>query len=127
MRIANHIIANNGRYGINLVSEKITETHNYNNIWNNKKGSYNEGGPGPGDISVNPLFIDPKKSDFHLKSKTGQWNPKAKKWVKDNVHSPCIDAGDPKSDFSRETSPDGGRVNAGAYGNTAEASKSIKK
>ncbi len=43
----------------------------------------------------------------------------------DDVHllpsSPCIDAGNPDSDFANEPEPDGGRVNMGAYGNTAEA------
>lgn len=58
--------------------------------------------------------------------KSGRWNPRRKKWVKDNVHSPCIDASDPKADFSMEPAPNGGRVNIGAYGNTKEASKSEK-
>jgi predicted outer membrane repeat protein len=35
--------------------------------------------------------------------------------------SPCIDAGDPESDFSREPEPNGGRINMGAYGNTPQA------
>jgi len=56
----------------------------------------------------------------------GRWPPRAKKWVKDNVHSPCIDAGDPKSEYKNEPKPNGGRVNMGAYGNTEEASKSEK-
>ena len=41
--------------------------------------------------------------------------------------SPCIDAGDPKANCSQEPAPNGGRVNVGAYGNSAEASKSIEK
>ena len=32
--------------------------------------------------------------------------------------SPCVDAGDPKSDYRRETKPRGYRVNMGFYGNT---------
>jgi len=35
--------------------------------------------------------------------------------------SPCIDAGDPASDYSNEPAPNGGRINLGAYGNTSEA------
>ncbi len=35
--------------------------------------------------------------------------------------SPCIDAGDPASEYSKEPAPNGGRVNMGACGNTAEA------
>ncbi len=37
------------------------------------------------------------------------------------ANSPCIDAGDPLSDFNLEPEPDVGRVNLGAYGNTSEA------
>ena len=42
----------------------------------------------------------------------------------DEVTSPCIDAGDPMSPIGREPFPNGGRINMGAYGGTAEASKS---
>lgn len=95
----------------------------YNDLWENAGG--NDSG-GTGSISADPLFADPAGEDFHLKSKTGRWDAKAKSWVKDNVHSPGIDAGDPKADFSKEPSPNGGRINLGAYGNTSEASKSLK-
>lgn len=70
---------------------------------------------------------DPAKGDFHLKSKVGCWKPKVKTWVEDKVHSPCMDASDPKDDWSNEPQPHGGRVNMGAYGNTREASKSVKE
>jgi hypothetical protein len=42
--------------------------------------------------------------------------------VRDALKSPCIDAGDPASSYSLEPSPNGGQVNMGAYGNTAQAS-----
>ena len=45
-------------------------------------------------------------------------------WVFDDVNSPCIDAGDPNSDYSSEPTPNGARINMGAYGNTIYASKS---
>jgi len=45
-------------------------------------------------------------------------------WLFDVVNSPCIDAGDPGSDYSLEPAPNGGRINMGAYGNTQYASKS---
>ena len=35
--------------------------------------------------------------------------------------SPAIDAGDPNDNYSIEPSPNGGRINVGAYGNTADA------
>ena len=43
------------------------------------------------------------------------------------MHSPCIDAGDPKSEYKNEPKPNGSRVNMGAYGNTKEASRSTVK
>ena len=48
----------------------------------------------------------------------------AQEWVIDDVTSPCIDAGDPMSPIGHEPFPNGGRINMGAYGGTAEASKS---
>jgi len=42
----------------------------------------------------------------------------------DDVTSLCIDAGDPNSPIGHEPFPNGGRINMGAYGGTAEASKS---
>jgi len=76
------------------------------------------------DISVDPLFADPDKGDYHLKSQAGRWDPAARTWVKDDVTSPCIDAGDPNDPVGSEPFPNGGRVNMGAYGGTAEASRS---
>ena len=57
-----------------------------------------------------------------MKSIAGRWD--GSKWVTDDVASPCIDAGDPASDYANEPAPNGGRINLGCYGNTAEASKS---
>ncbi len=59
---------------------------------------------GEGNISVHPHLVDPRGGDYHLQT-----------W------SPCVDAGDPSSDFSNEPPPNGGRINMGAYGNTPEA------
>lgn len=62
--------------------------------------------------------------DYHLKSQGGRWDPKTQSWVKDDVTSACIDAGDPMSPIGLEPFPNGGRINMGACGGTAEASKS---
>ncbi len=62
--------------------------------------------------------------DHHLKSQAGRWDPNSGSWVQDDVTSPCIDAGDPNSPIGDEPFPNGGRINMGAYGGTAEASKS---
>ncbi len=48
-------------------------------------------------------------------------------WVFDDMNSPCINAGDPNSDWSGELWPHGKRVNMGAFGNTAQASMSADK
>jgi predicted outer membrane repeat protein len=96
---------------------------------------------GEGNIDVDPRFTeqgywdpngtpwDPNDDfwvdgDYHLKSQAGRWDPKIRNWVKDDVTSPCIDAGDPASPIGYEPFPNGGIINMGAYGGTAEASKS---
>ncbi|MBN2128922.1 MAG: PASTA domain-containing protein [Sedimentisphaerales bacterium] len=62
--------------------------------------------------------------DYHLQSRSGRFDPVAKNWTTDPTDSPCIDAGDPTSVWSTEPAPNGGRINIGAYGGTAEAGKS---
>ena len=84
------------------------------------KGGYK----GTGNINVNPDFADPCNGDYHLKSQAGRWDPNSKSWVVDDVTSPCIDAGNPGCPLGDEPAPNGNRMNMGAYGGTAEASKS---
>lgn len=79
---------------------------------------------GDGNINEDPLFADAEDGDYHLKSQAGQWDPNSQSWVQDEVTSPCIDAGDPMSPIGYEPFPNGGIINMGAYGGTAEASKS---
>ena len=62
--------------------------------------------------------------DYHLRSEVGRWEAQAQDWVPDAVTSPCIDAGDPNSDWTAETWPHGGRINLGVYGGTWQASLS---
>jgi len=76
------------------------------------------------NIHADPLFADPNAGDYRLKSQAGRWDPAAGTWLQDGATSPCIDAGDPMSPIGREPFPNGGFVNLGAYGGTAEASKS---
>jgi predicted outer membrane repeat protein len=90
---------------------------------------------------ADPLFVDPGywdangtpddpnddfwiDGDYHLKSQAGRWDPVSESWVFDDVTSPCIDAGDPNSPVAFEPFPNGGIINMGTYGSTAEASKS---
>jgi len=96
---------------------------------------------GQGNIHHDPCFVDtgywdPHETpgdpyddfwingDYHLKSQAGRWDEKEGRWTKDDVTSPCIDAGDPLSPIGEEPFPNGGRINMGAYGGTAQASKS---
>ena len=64
-----------------------------------------------------------------FRSLVGRWNPTTQTWVRDLVHSPCIDTGDPNdpnySDWTAELWPNGRRINMGAYGGTPEASMSL--
>lgn len=77
---------------------------------------------GTGNITSDPLFVNSAGNDYHLKSTAGHYTTSG--WVTDASTSPAIDAGDTASAFSNEPSPNGSRINMGAYGNTAEASKS---
>jgi hypothetical protein len=110
-----------------------------NIIWKNEISQSDTAGPnafeircndiqggweGEGNIDKDPLFANPDADDFHLKSQAGRWDPAAQAWVQDTVTSPCLDAGDPTSDLADEPEPNGGRINLGAYGGTAQASKS---
>ena len=76
---------------------------------------------GTPDYPKDDYWVD---SDYHLQSQAGRWDPNSASWVQDEVTSPCIDAGDPNSAIGHEPFPNGGIVNIGAYGGTAEASKS---
>jgi len=82
------------------------------------------GWPGEGNFSMSPLFVDSAAGDFHAKSAAGRWDPTSTSWLNDAVTSPCIDAGDPATAVGEEPSPNGSRINIGAYGGTVWASKS---
>jgi hypothetical protein len=105
-----------------------------------------DGWSGSGNLSADPLFarpggwvdrnnpevtVSPDNStamwlmgDYHLQSQAGRWDPQAGQWVLDTATSPCIDAGDPTTPADREPAPNGGIINLGVYGGTAEASRS---
>jgi len=114
-------------------------------FWNNPNGDLvgcharysrqkNVSGPGRGNIKADPLFADPNSFDYHLKSQRGRFLPPNTHQpglfntviIKDNVTSPCIDAGDPNVYPMAEPMPNGGRINMGAFGGTAWASLSVK-
>ncbi|MHC4284344.1 MAG: hypothetical protein ACYSWZ_15435 [Planctomycetota bacterium] len=97
-------------------NDNSTITVSYSNV----EGSW----PGTGNINSEPFFADATNGDFHLKSQAGRWNPNSESWVKDDVTSHCIDAGNPGYPLGDEPVRNGNRRNMGAYGGTAEASKS---
>ena len=69
-----------------------------------------------------PLFV--AVDDCHLLSEAGYFDSEGDiHYAEAGVRSPAIDAGDPESDFSRESAPNGGCVNLGRYGNTEQASR----
>jgi hypothetical protein len=143
---------NTGSYagGICTISAEVTVTDSI--LWGNSPQeifgkaavSYSdvEGGfSGEGNIDVDPLFADPGHwdpngtpedpnddywvdGDYHLKSQAGRWDSDSQSWIQDDTTSPCIDAGNPNTPIGYERFPNGGIVNMGAYGGTAEASKS---
>ena len=61
--------------------------------------------------------------DVHLLSPQGYFMNDGTTGPATNVFSAAIDKGDPTSVYSNEPTPNGGRVNLGAYGNTEEASQ----
>lgn len=94
-------------------------------LFSNIEGNY----PGPGNINLDPLFASSATGDYHLKSGIGRYDSRWDRWATDIVngtyiYSPCIDAGDPQSSVGSEPFPNNSRINMGAYGGTAEASKS---
>jgi len=116
--VTNSIIYFNG----NTQIAESTATVTYSDV----QGSW----PGLGNIDADPLFVSlywissnsTYAGDYHLKSQAGRWDLGSQTWVQDNVTSPCIDKGDPASPVGNEPVPNGGIINMGAYGGTAQAS-----
>jgi len=136
--LSNCIVWGNNIPGDQIYNDNAYPSYSYCEI---------EGGAsGIGNIDEDPLFAEPGywtdgndpniiveptepnavwiDGDYHLKSQAGRWDPNSGSWVMDDATSPCIDAGDPNSPVGDELFPNGGRINMGAHGCTAEASKS---
>ncbi len=114
--ISNSIIWYNGGTALTIVNAVSTYPVTYSNI----QGGYF----GPGNITGDPLFAASSLSDYHLQSTGGRYNPRTGTWVSDSASSPSLDTGDPQESPENEPSPNGSRIDMGAYGGTAEASKS---
>jgi len=76
------------------------------------------------ETDSDPLFADSAAGDLHLRSQGGRYLP-GTGWVTDATTSPAIDRGEPALPFVLEPAPNGGRANAGAFGNTGQASRSF--
>jgi hypothetical protein len=114
LQLSNCILWNGGNEVFNGDNSEIQIT--YSDV---------EGGwPGVGNIDTDPCFVGPNNGDYHLKSQGGRWDANGESWEQDVVSSPCIDAGCIKSPIGLEPFPNGGVINMGTYGGTAEASKS---
>lgn len=92
-------------------------------------------------LTGDPAFVNRTAGDYHLQSLYGSFHDGSLApvyqtsvspylffptpvEVQDAVQSPGIDAGLATDPFGQEPTPNGGYVNLGAYGNTAQASKS---
>jgi vacuolar-type H+-ATPase subunit F/Vma7 len=99
--IINNIITDTQGCGIEGASGGGLESKiGYNNVWNNN-ANYCGVSPGEGEISVDPLFVNPETDDFHLTSS-----------------SPCIDTGTsedaPNHDIEGDDRPQGLGYDIGA-------------
>jgi hypothetical protein len=136
IQIQQCIVWGNARHDI-LTFGILTPRIRYSNV-----GGH---GFGVGNIDVDPQFVragtweDPLlgapsdvlgnlearwvAGDYHLQSESGHWLPAEQRWILDAANSPCIDAGDPNVPTGAEIAPHGQRINLGAYGGTAAASR----
>jgi len=147
--ISGNIIAQNMNDGIYAYSHNSNNMEKsfvtYNNIFANRGSAYSGSMLGIKNLRHNmeekPWFAEngywdkneipdgPDENfwvegDYHLRSEAGRWDSLTQTWVMDDVTSPCLDSGDPDMPVGQEPNPNGGRINLGAYGGTAEASKS---
>jgi len=127
LAVSNSIVAYNLDRGLYYATSR------YNNIYGNAGGDYYNVGTPQHDVQEEPMFADIgywdkagtwHDGDYHLMSTLGRWDPMVGEWVLDPFDSPCLDGGDPNTPIGSEPNPNGGIINLGAYGGTAEAGKS---
>ncbi len=82
--IKNNIVVQNRAAGGGIYNSNGFAYLVCNNVWNNAGGNYSGCEPGPGDISLDPLFVAGTQGQFYL-SHTAAGQP---------ATSPCVDAGD---------------------------------
>jgi Leucine-rich repeat (LRR) protein len=105
--VQNNIIVNNNAGLTNYLSAGVADYNNvYGSTYYDYEGTYTT--PGANDVGSAPCFVNADGGDLRLKGS-----------------SPCVDAGNPADDFSMEPEPNGGRINMGTYGGTAQAMPNI--
>lgn len=104
----------------NLLNTAHTINQSYNCFFGNVANLKNVA-TDTNSVLADPQFANVASNDYHLKSTHGRYSGGS--WILDSVDSPCIDKGDPTSDYSLETAGNGQRINIGRYGGTAEASR----
>jgi hypothetical protein len=129
----NHVTVVDNTYGIEAYVDSEPDISN-SIFWRNSGSDLfgcrvrfsrtSEPGQGQGNITDEPLMVDPDSGDYRLRSARGRYWSEHDGWSLDSISSQCIDRGDPKDDPSDEPMPNGNRVNMGAYGGTAQASLS---
>ncbi|HVE42496.1 MAG TPA: right-handed parallel beta-helix repeat-containing protein, partial [Planctomycetota bacterium] len=98
--IRNTLAGENGGTGFNV---PLGASLSYNDAWGNTV-DYTVGAGVSGNLSVAAVFTNEAAHDYTTPAS-----------------SPTVDVGDPADDFSNEPLPNGGRIDQGAYGNTAFA------
>ncbi len=84
------------------------------------------GGQDLRSLPGNPQMADPDRYDYHLKTQQtlGRVTTNGNR-TSDVLSSPLLDAGNPASDASAETEPNGDRINIGRFGGTPDASSAL--
>ena len=100
-RIRNSLLTGNGTAAAGEAPAALTST--YNDLYGNQN-DYAGAGAGTGDFSTAVTFTDFAVRDFRLAGPQRS-----------------TDKGDPADDVGDEPAPNGGRINLGAFGGTADA------
>lgn len=106
-RIVDALILKNGGAGV-LVRESGNVTVSYSDFYENLLGGMVGAAAGPGLMSTSAQFENEAADDYRVLA-----------------GDPTVDAGAPDSPFALEPSPNGGRVNVGAFGNTIWATPTL--
>ncbi len=100
------LVQDNRQIGIDVTNEANTVVLGYDDVVGNAGGDYAGIAPAATDLAIPVAFRDRANKDYRLPD-----------------GAPTVDRGDPAFDVPREPSPNGGRINIGAFGDTFYAAK----